>query len=206
MTGRIGLHQLCEMKAKVFGIGFHKTGTKTLKKALEVLGYNVCGARKDLLISPDKIDFAKAVEVAKQFDAFQDNPWPLLYREMDAAFPGSKFILTTRSENAWIRSVVNHFGKESTEMRKWIYGFGSPQNSEEIYIERFQQHHRQVSEYFKSLPDSLLIVSWENGDGWEKICSFLNLPVPNIPFPHENKRLYTNRSRSQGIRKLFSGL
>jgi hypothetical protein len=171
---------------KVFGIGFHKTGTTSLAHALRLLGYNVTGpnAVRDADISTRALPIA--LELGQAYDGFQDNPWPLLYREMDAAFPGSKFVLTTRAPEDWIRSCVSHFGRGSTPMRQWIYGAGSPLGNEERYVARFRQHERDVRAYFADRPDSLLILGITSGEGWEKLCPFLGCAVPDQPFPHRN--------------------
>ena len=115
------------MKNKVFCIGFHKTGTTSLGVALRRLGYRVTGPNgvKDRKISENV--FPMAHDLVKKYDAFQDNPWPIIYKEMDAAYPGSKFILLERNPESWIRSQVKHFGRRNTPMRKWIYGVGCPQ-------------------------------------------------------------------------------
>lgn len=61
------------------------------------------------LSSPDKMR-DRALELARQFDAFGDNPWAVLYRELDTTFPGSKFILTTRDPDKWYASACKYFG------------------------------------------------------------------------------------------------
>jgi hypothetical protein len=101
------------MKPKVFCIGFHKTGTTTLEVALKKLGYRVTGSfgTKDPGIAGKVHEMA--YEMVEEFDAFEDNPWPILYKELDARFVGSKFILTRRPAEAWIRSQVKDFA--STE-------------------------------------------------------------------------------------------
>ena len=84
------------MKTKVFGIGFHKTAPTSLAKALSYLGYRVTGP--NWVDNPNPLEKVckMAFELANKFDAFQDNPWPILYKELDRKFPGSKFILTLR--------------------------------------------------------------------------------------------------------------
>jgi len=94
---------------KVFGIGFHKTGTKTLKQALTILGYKVSGPNLELVDELSQNKYDAAFELVNRFDAFQDNPWPLLYKTLDENFEGSKFILTRRDDEKWIKSVVNYF-------------------------------------------------------------------------------------------------
>ena len=109
------------MKAKVFCIGAHKTGTTSLEVALKKLGYRVRGSfgTKDPDIAEKVHEMAYAM--VEQYDAFEDNPWPVLYRELDERFPGSKFILTRRPAEAWIRSMVKDFATTETPMRRWIW-------------------------------------------------------------------------------------
>jgi Sulfotransferase domain len=174
------------MKTKVFGIGFHKTGTTSLADALRHLGYRVTG--------PNEVDnpniaqevYEIAFDLANRFDAFQDNPWPILYRELDEKFPGSKFILTLRPTNDWIRSMVNHFNEDETPMRKWIYGVGCPKGNEHVYIARYERHNREVTDYFKDRPEQFLVLNIPVGEGWGKLCPFLGEPIPAIPFPCSN--------------------
>lgn len=176
------------MKAKVFGIGFHKTGTKSLAKALGILGYRVTGPNGTR--NPNIADSAQtlALSLLDHYDAFQDNPWPLLYRTLDARCPNSKFILTLRPETEWIASVVRYFGADSTPMRQWIYGAGSPVGHQQAYLERYRRHNLEVTEYFASR-DDLLVLRVTEGEGWERLCPFLGLPVPGVPFPAENRAL-----------------
>ena len=79
------------MKAKVFCIGFHKTGTTSLELALKKLGYRVTGSfgTKDPDIAGKVHDMAYAM--VPEYDAFEDNPWPILYRELDERC-GSRWI------------------------------------------------------------------------------------------------------------------
>ena len=175
------------MKAKVFCIGFHKTGTTSLAVALKELGYRVTGPNgvDDRNISNNVMPMV--YDLAEKFDAFQDNPWPIVYKEMDAKFPGSKFILLLRSSESWIKSQVSHFGKHETPMRRWIYGVGCPEGNEDIYIKRFESHTNEVMEYFKDRPQDFLVMDLAKGDGWEKLCPFLGVEIPATSFPHANK-------------------
>ena len=176
---------------KVFVIGFHKTGTTSMHYALRRLGYSITGIRH---FGPERTDIADvAWKMAKnlidRFDAFEDNPWPILYREIYAYRPDSKFILTVRTPESWLKSVIGHFGTGTTPMRTWIYGAGSPVGHEDIYRERFERHYREVREFFRDKPDQLLTMDLAAGDGWEKLCTFLGVSRrPKIPFPHRNDR------------------
>lgn len=191
------------MKTKVFCIGFHKTGTTSLELALKKLGYRVTGSfgTKDPSIA-DKVH-EMAYAMAEDYDAFEDNPWPILYRELDERFPGSKFILTRRPAEAWIKSQVRDFATTETPMRRWIYGedAGCPEGNEDTYIARYERHNREVLEYFAERPDDLLVFDLPKGDGWDKLCPFLGHEIPDKPFPHANKA-----SLSRTIKNFFKKL
>jgi len=193
--------------SKVFGIGFHKTGTTSLEFALRELGYSVTGPNgvDDPDIATNALPLA--YRLAEQFDAFQDNPWPVVYKELDERYPGSRFILTLRPTEPWIRSVLGHFGRETTPMREWIYGAGCPEGHEEVYISRYEAHSREVLDYFRERPDDLLRLRLTEGEGWEKLCPFLGKDIPSVPFPHE-KKAGGRRTRSviAGVRSLLSRL
>lgn len=174
-------------RPKIFCIGFHKTGTTSLATALTILGYRVAGAVgvRDPDIAHSALTIAR--RIVPSYDAFQDNPWPIIFRDVDKLFPNSKFILTVREPSSWIDSVVRHFGNKETPMRKWIYGEGSPSGSEDIYLERYARHNADVKDYFAQRPSDLLIMNLLLGDKWEKLCPFLGREVPSRPFPHANK-------------------
>ncbi len=184
------------MSAKVFCIGFHKTGTTSLAMALKLLGYRVTGPNgtKDPDIA-EKV-WSMADSLVQEYDAFQDNPWPVIYKEMDQKYPGSKFIFMTRSSESWINSQVRDFGLRETPMRRWIYGVGCPQGNEEIFIARFKQHNEEVVEYFADRPDDLLTLDLPQGDGWEKLCTFLGKEAPDAPFPHANKASWSRKLKN----------
>ncbi|MDH4113456.1 MAG: hypothetical protein OEV60_12390 [Actinomycetota bacterium] len=177
------------MEPKVFGIGFHKTGTTSLGAALRVLGYRVTGPNGVHRTGMNtEMAMATALELLPKFDAFQDNPWAMLFREMDREAPGSKFVMTVRPDEEWLRSVVGHFGPRSTPMREWIYGagLGSPIGHEDLYLERYRRHNREVLEHFSDRPNDLLVMDITRGDGWDVLCPFLGLDVPSQAFPHAN--------------------
>jgi hypothetical protein len=172
---------------KVFVIGFPRTGTKSMHHALTALGYKV----KSLfgLNAPNlsRNVYEMAFRFVEQYDAFEDVPWCVIYKELDKKYPGSKFILTLRPTEQWIKSQISFFGTEPELMREWIYGVGYPQDNEDIYIARYERHNKEVLEYFKDRPDDLLVFQLTEGDGWEKLCPFLYKDIPPIEFPHENK-------------------
>ena len=180
------------MSGKVFCIGFHKTGTTSMMAALKILGYRVTGPNhvfdKDIAEKLERV----TTELSHQYDAFQDNPWPLVYKQMDALHPGSKFILTLRDEQKWYESNRNHFRGKNTPMRALIYGPAAahPKGNEELYKGRMRRHNAEVIEYFRDRPDDLLVIDITREATWDPLCRFLGKPIPERPFPHANKREY----------------
>jgi hypothetical protein len=177
-----------ERMQKVFCIGFHKTGTTSMRDALALLGYRVTGPNG--LYDPEiaiKLD-ALVDTLSESFDAFQDNPWPLVYRRMDEKYPDAKFILTVRDPDRWSASVVRHFQQQETPMRALIYGgdAATPTGNEAHYIAVMTRHNAEVLEYFRDRPGKLLVMDLSRGHGWRELCAFLGLDVPDAPFPHAN--------------------
>ena len=169
--------------------------------ALIELGYKVVGARLDTVqdLNAGRVD--RVIRLAEQFEAFQDVPWAALYRELDEAFPGSRFILVERDENRWLQSASTHFGDQYIALHEWLYGDGVMEGNEALYLERYKRHNEEVRAYFGDRED-FLDFSIERGDGWEKLCRFLDNPVPNVPFPHENKGVHSYNRRDKALRKL----
>lgn len=186
---------------KIFCVGFQKTGTTSMGAALSTLGYSVVGARgsQDPRISETAYNLVE--EFLPKYDAFQDNPWAVLYEHLDRMCPDSKFILTTRDPDSWLESAIHTFGNSTSPMREWIYGFGDPIGHEDVYFERYMRHNADVIQYFSGRgADRFLVMSLEEGDGWDKLCSFLGVPiVQDKPFPHRNnseeKRRFKWRAR-----------
>ena len=177
-------------RQKVFCIGFQKSGTSSLREALRTLGYNVTGVfgRKVKLAELKRRYVEMGLEIARQYDAVEDMPWPLMYRELDAEFPGSKFILTVRDTDRWWKSISGHFGDNPYHLQQLTYGDDAPApvGHEARYREVYEAHNAAVMAYFAGRPDALLVMRLEDGDGWDKLCPFLGLPVLDTPFVHTN--------------------
>lgn len=179
---------------KVFCIGFQKTGTSSLGLALDKLGYEVASydqfrqfAKRDELSLGEITEHA--IKIASGYDAAQDSPWPVLYRELDAAFPGSKFIHIIRDRESWIRSAVKDFSDFPNSIHSLIYGCPYPLGNELRWLEIYDQHNSEVKEYFSGRQDDFVSLDLDQGEvNWEKVCAFLGKKEPDIPWPHSNKR------------------
>lgn len=181
---------------KVFGIGWAKTGTTTLGQCFRILGFNHQGQRLDLVWEIKNNNLSKILDVAKEKDTFEDWPWIALYEELDNAFPDSRFVLTRRKPENWLRSYKNMLAtqggasQELNEIRTILYQLPFPNVTETQLIDRYEKHNSEVERYFRRRPNDLLIVDWEQGSGWRELCAFLGIGVPNEPFPHSNKGKY----------------
>ncbi|MBF4770504.1 hypothetical protein ISU10_22250 [Nocardioides agariphilus] len=178
-------------KRKVFGIGWPKTGTTTLGHCLEILGYSHVGCRLDLVDHLPSGDLAPILDVARAYDSAEDWPWLLLYRELDAAFPGSRFVLTQRDPEALTRSYRNMVAAQVRDAtldrrREVLYGFAPLEASDEQLVARVKGHNAAARAYFADRPGDLLEVDWSRGDGWAELCGFLGHSIPEVPFPRAN--------------------
>ena len=177
------------MEGKIIGVGFQKTGTSSLREALKVMNYKVKDCCPRALIPILKGNYNKVLRILKNFDALEDTPWYMIYKELDKLIPGSKFILTIRDEESWYKSVNRHIGDLRSPEHEWIYGKGKglPKDDKANTIKIYNNHNKEVIEYFKDRPNDLLVIDFTTGDKWDKLCAFLEKDVPKTPFPHYNK-------------------
>ncbi len=161
---------------KVFCIGYVKTSTTSLYKALSILGY-----RATQVLRGGKEPKEGWVEYIKKlkYDAYADYPMfeGNLFKQIDKAIPNSKFILTVRDTISWEKSFKNYYLNSSKKQKMSV-------------LQEINNHNKKVVAYFKDKPSQLLIMNIIEGDGWDKLCKFLNKPIPIKPFPHKNKGMY----------------
>jgi len=182
---------------KIFVIGFQKTGTTSLENALQYLGYRVYGGDKNLQKFNNSKDLKKYIEeTLKVWDSVQDMPWPMYYKELYEIYPKAKFILTLRDSRKWIESVVKYFGSIRTSMTQIIYKVPCAEGHEEVYLQVYNKHNKEVIEYFKDNPNFLIMEQGINFD-YETLCEFLNInEIPKIEFPHSRQnKAYLSRYR-----------
>lgn len=196
-----------ELRDRIIGVGFQKTGTSSLREALKALGYRVRDGGFELFPAAVRKDEERILKALEPYDAVEDNPWPLLYREIDAQVRGAKFILTVRDEEEWIRSVSRHIGDLRSPMHEWIYGVGKglPKEDPENALRVYREHNRSVREYFSDRPDDFLELDFSKGDEWERLCRFLGVEVPDALFPHSNDARKDRTRRSPFVRAIKRG-
>jgi hypothetical protein len=177
---------------RIFGIGTHKTMTTSLNVALKILGYESAHWEsgswvRDVL---DEMRKSKVSPTLEKFYAISDLPMNILYKELDHAYPGSKFILTIRDEIDWLRSVRDHFSYRNPHRWEWdkfpisnrIHQemYGRTDFDAVVFLERYRRHNAEVIKYFKNRPNDLLIMTQPR---WTDLCRFLERPVPAAPYP-----------------------
>jgi hypothetical protein len=186
---------------RIICVGFQRTGTTSLKRALEILGYRVGGNKSRLLLPILQNRWNTVLRVLNRYDAVEDNPWAVIYRPIDRLVPGCKFILTYRDPESWFGSVERYFRlpRARPPMHEWIYGRGmgliaaEKENSLAIY----KKHITGVRDYFRDRPDDLLVMDISKGGEWEPLCRFLGRDVPDVPFPHRRDSSRKRKKRNR---------
>ena len=162
---------------KIFCIGYDKTGTVSLYKALSILGYRSIHFLR--LDKEPKMGWVEYIKKCK-YDAYSDSPMtlPEFFKKLDKAFPNSKFILTIRESNSFIHSYKNYYEDSPWEIKD--------DEDYNLRLHIFEEHNRLVKDYFKNRSSDLLIMNIIEGDGWSKLCNFLEKPIPKKSFPYLN--------------------
>lgn len=191
-------------RPKVFGLGLSRTGTRSLTIALQIMGYDVVHYPIDDETFEDLAEANYAFRILEHYDGITDITVSPFYAELDRTWPDAKFILTTRSKEAWLRSCRNHWynrpafpevedESNATHMkiRRLLRAatYGTYAYNADRFSQVYDQHVRNVQAYFADKPGKLLTLDICGGEGWEKLAPFLSRDVPNQSFPHKGKAL-----------------
>ncbi len=191
-------------KPKVFGLGLSRTGTRSLTLALQTLGFDLSHYPTDAQtyyeLACGKYDFA----VLDECDGITDITVASYYAQLDKLYPGSKFILTVREKQSWLRSCRNHwwnsaaFARAETPEQEIYFKtrrllraavFGCYEFDVERFSWVYDLHLRNVKQYFTGRPESLLVLDVCGGEHWQPLCRFLDRELPAQPFPHKGNQL-----------------
>lgn len=170
---------------KVFEVGVQRTGSTSLGKAFELLGLRTKGWDERLYQQCVRGIYGPSISSASNYDALQDLPWdyePIL-PELDTAFPNSKFIILLRDDAEWAASYHRAFGGQDHDLN----------------IEWRAQKYQRIRTYFEDRPSDLLEYDLVGGSGWGPLCGFLDLPVPETPFPHMNQERSGYRASDRSL-------
>jgi Sulfotransferase domain len=167
---------------KIFGVGLSRTGTTSLHFALGLLGF------RSIHYPP----FHRLHELLERYDAAVDTPVACIFRELDALYPGSRFILTMREVRSWLASTQAFFAgpppQAAWKREVRLRTYGTLEWNCRTFLRAYNRHRDNVVSHFADRPGALLILDITAGEGWDELCAFLQKPIPRVPFPHENKR------------------
>jgi hypothetical protein len=196
------------MTLEILGAGFGRTGTNSLKVALEHLGFGPCHhmyeveANPHLIIPWQEFVSGKPLDFEKAFSGYRSQTdWPgaRVWREAAAYYPDAKVILTVRDPDAWFDSVqatiapfLASRGKNESPHEDAIAFMAQRLIAEAIFDDRLsdRQHatavfNAHIAEVQAAIPPSRLL-TFDVREGWEPLCAFLGSPVPPISFPNLN--------------------
>lgn len=187
---------------RIFCIGMNKTGTSTMGHCFKKLGLYPLASpttmtpelTKELKIFFKTRNYDDILNFAENCKTFEDRPWNMwdMYRHIDKRFPDSLFILTVRNSDSWWRSTERWITILKPQMKKrYINHLNVDNVDRSSMVKSYEDHNQQIISYFKG-SKKLLIMDLEGGDGWNKLCKFLDVPVPEEAFPHANKQAYTS--------------
>lgn len=188
------------MALRVIGAGFGRTGTESLKRALEMLGYGPCYHMYEVLPHQDRVDMWRGIlsgavspdweAVFEGYSSTVDWPTAHYWRELSAHYPDARIVLSWRSPESWYASMdatILQIIRGETDPDSIPYKLGhqvfdgkydDPAHIMDVY-------RRHVDEVKAALgPDRLLVL--ELGSGWKPLCTFLGCPVPDAPYPTGN--------------------
>ena len=196
------------MPLKVVGAGFGRTGTNSLKLALEKLGFGPCHHMFEVQTNPDQLPYWEAAvrgdamdwdEVFADYGASVDWPSAAFWRELADHFADAKVLLSVRPAEDWVKSIHNTIyaslmkratdpegaGRNRREMayelivNQTFHGkLGDADHAKSVYEAHIAKVQRTIA------PDRLL--TYNVAEGWEPLCAFLGESVPDEPFPLTN--------------------
>ena len=201
------------MTLKIIGVGMGRTGTASLKVALERLGIGRCYHMSEVLKNPESIQgWIRAAEgkadwdtIFRGYSATVDNPGCNYWKELAAYYPDAKVVLTIRDANKWFESTNEtiHSAEFARFMKNSPFGdmiqktmwdrMENRMQDRGYMVEFFNRHSTEISDSIAA--DRLLV--YQVSDGWEPLCQFLGVPIPNMEFPRINSRNETRELMAQ---------
>lgn len=192
------------MALKVIGAGLGRTGTLSLKLALEQLGFGPCYHMVEVMMHLNVLPlWIRAADGDPDWDsifegyfATVDYPGCYFWRELAEFYQDAKVLLSVRDPEQWFESTqATIFSPDTikrmsgTPIRPFIEktawrAFGNRIHERDFMINAFKDHNAEVE---RTIPKDRLLV-YDVKQGWEPICRFLNVPVPSTPFPQRNSR------------------
>jgi len=171
----------------IFGVGYRRSGSLSLAKALEELGYSCIhweapnGRKLPDIVSDNIKDGNKLLANYEYFDAFVDYPIYVLHERLQVDYPDAKFIATYRDPieiaDSWARKMERSGWQPATFDQHGLY-----RHTQQECQDSAENHYEVICQYFQGNPNFLL---FNVKDGWAPLCRFLDMEVcPSTPFPH----------------------
>jgi hypothetical protein len=167
------------VKPRIFGIGLERTGTTSLAKAVTMLGLKA-------------VHFPYNIRDIVQADFADDLPVTCRFVELDSRFPGSKFILTTREEIAWLASCERWYTYlAASDDNNFLGGYclkqlyGTAIFDRDAWLQGRRTFEKYVATYFQARPQDLLTLDVCGGQSWDVLLPFIASVFPHS-FPREN--------------------
>ncbi len=194
------------MALSVIGAGFGRTGTESMKLALETLGLGPCHHMKDVMADPEQMALWRAAaqgdlpdwdEAFAGYKSAVDWPTAYFWRELSTHYPEAKILLTVRSAESWYESMANTIFK-SLKASTDPASIGLKLIAQGVFGGRLDDRAHAMAVYEKSIAEVQAAFTQERlltytlGDGWEPLCRFLGKPVPDTPFPRINSTMEFN--------------
>ena len=193
------------MVLRLIGAGLPRTGTSSLREALRhLLGAPVYHMSEALAHPEHAPTWVAALageppvwdDFLAGYVAGVDAPFSNCWRELATAYPDAPVLLSRRSSaEVWHRSMDATVLPRTREMlsrddddpmvplfRVLFADLGTDIDDREDLMAGYERWLEEVRA--EVAPDRL--VEWQPGDGWDPICRALGVPVPKLPFPHEN--------------------
>jgi hypothetical protein len=185
--------------SRIFGIGLSKTGTTSLTRALNLLGIPSIHFPHDQTTYAELRRGEYRLSILETYRGVTDTPVSPYFAQLDKVWPESKFILTVREMQSWLKSAERHWEAvlgprraADPDFREYVdFIDACTYGCTEFAADRFRyvsdRHTRDVTEYFAAQPEKLLVLDICGGTGgWEQLADFLGVEAPKgIPFPHE---------------------
>lgn len=183
--------------ARIFGIGLSRTGTSSLTRALEMVGFRSVHFPADPTTQREILRFfARPTErlelsLLREIDAIVDTPVCCVYPALDLAYPGSKFVMTVREKESWLDSCARYWRiPKEARLREFIQSidtrlYGRADFDRKAFAATYDEYHARVAHYFRDRPADLLRLNVCAGEGWTSLAPFVGASVPTEPFPSE---------------------
>lgn len=196
------------MPLKVVGAGFGRTGTNSLKLALEQLGFGPCHHMFEVRDNPRQLPFWQAAargeimdwdEVFAEYNASVDWPSAHFWREIADHFADAKVLLSVRPAESWFKSVHSTIYPSMMKRKDDPPGVNLDRRNmafeivvNQTFDGRLEDkahalgvYEAHIAEVQRSIaPERLL--TFDVAEGWKPLCAFLEVPVPEEPFPRTN--------------------